>query len=1228
MNCFDRSPRSTGTFSLLLILAIGACTKAPAPGNSTNPVTNAAAPEPTTQLTTEAPVPEANPATPESSRLLPLADFKDKPLLFLRTLSDVPSEFEHAFPGLTGGIHLVQFVFESDAVVVRTLRPLVEQAASDAADLEDLMRVPAIYVRKEDDGRWVPSNSSDPKAIAYVDWTRNSIRTMSASALQELGMCFPQGPASEILSDVVNRSGEGKLSLTLSTTFSVSSKCLSPKYYGVQTVFTFGERVSFKPYVAPSSSSQAMALPFAAQKLLGFGVFTNDKPHPNDFQNFSRQGDFEARPEIHDISSGKKIVYVLSGLPKNDPQLRADLIRATREVIDDWNVGFRKAFAGTPLASRGDVLELGIEGESDAYSPRLGDFEVNRIHYDAKNRGNGLYGIGLNQPNPDSGKIESATVIVYGGNLLSAAEYYKIESERLVKNETPSAEIPQTADSKEPLVMELKSLLPKIQDLTTSRRSTDPVLDSLQRSASVANTQAIGKGLDLAKLLHRALSEGASSDTAALMQMSTEAVLESMDKKIDASEIKQLKAQLQTQQTSAEIRSKLSKAGVCFLEGGEVGVSPEDARVFHALTPHQMLVRMYRLTLVHEIGHTLGLRHNFIASVDKDNWNFHEHEDVTREYSSVMDYLDDIAVSYKGVGPQDVHALRAAYAGYVELQRDSLTKAVKQGDSYVIPAGKVNYPLLAKRFVSLDSYKELLGLKQWSDLTSTDVDRVPIKSYKFCTDEDTYFSPMCDRFDRGTNAPDVVKNTIKNYRALYTLRNFPNKRRTFTWWNRAQYLSQTLRSFLSIRKFLDELYAVGSKGTDSDAIQQYAQASMIGSEFFNAVVRTPDAPENLARHPEKRFLEIKTPSGDLVSAERKWNGDVLSPGSETTLLARGIEIDKALALLILTTREAGGVKNERDLAEGSYVDFERIIATQMVKPIGLPTVSLLNEIIKDEIRPAAINAKGSEFIFPEAFPGVVVEATPMLKFYALDAATTKIQYSSIRNENENLARLFWVHSSLDTPAGKAFVMAPELKSSQREELKYWAAEGAEAIEQIIAKIGVLAAVSDKKSAFDQIVQKWMKDGIREDLSVNSQSLETDLTKVLMAIKNDPRVKGELFDVKQQCEIAKSFLASIKSSLYKIDKVPLADKPTFEELSEELSDQVSSLAKFYPIVETLNLSFQTALAQDPASEDFQSRTLKALKTNHGSTEARKGTLIRYLEVMNRLQTKSLTTRGAQ
>ena len=90
--------------------------------------------------------------------------------------------------------------------------------------------------------------------------------------------------------------------------------------------------------------------------------------------------------------------------------------------------------------------------------------------------------------------------------------------------------------------------------------------------------------------------------------------------------------------------------------------------------------------MLHEIGHTVGLRHNFKASYDALNyqdefWRIRETypEEQWKEqrlpeyrYTSIMDYGSRFNSDTKGLGRYDYAAIKYLYGGQIEVFKDNV----------------------------------------------------------------------------------------------------------------------------------------------------------------------------------------------------------------------------------------------------------------------------------------------------------------------------------------------------------------------------------------------------------------------------------------------------------------------------------------------------------------------------------------------------------------------------
>ena len=168
--------------------------------------------------------------------------------------------------------------------------------------------------------------------------------------------------------------------------------------------------------------------------------------------------------------------------------------------------------------------------------------------------------------------------------------------------------------------------------------------------------------------------------------------------------------------------------------------------------------RVFYSTLLHEMGHSFGLRHNFKGSIDEKN--FHPHYHSLKEklnqgdqslspldlqewsFSSVMDYNSSFESDLTELGPYDYAAIQYAY---------NPTKPPRQ-------------------------------------------------DFAFCSDEDVMDDLLCNRFDRGLNLSEITWNYIRSYKNAYFRSFFRQGRVEF----QGGLLGLVYRFMLPIRTVMDE----------------------------------------------------------------------------------------------------------------------------------------------------------------------------------------------------------------------------------------------------------------------------------------------------------------------------------------------------------------------------------------------------------------------------------------
>ena len=232
-------------------------------------------------------------------------------------------------------------------------------------------------------------------------------------------------------------------------------------------------------------------------------------------------------------------------------------------------------------------------------------------------------------------------------------------------------------------------------------------------------------------------------------------------------------------------------------------------------------------TLIHELGHNMGLRHNFQGSEDKENFYTKEEHlarglDHTSPFSSVMEYGDDL-LALPVLGKYDIAALKFGYRREVQTSKGN--------------------------YVSIDD--SLGKMKTQKNLPE-------LKDFKYCTDENTGAGAGCKRFDLGTTYTEIVQNFINDYEAAYKLRNFRNDRVDFSAAEEHLYAARMRSRFMELRLIFESYETLKNtydlpdddpifklKPGDKDYemfswVIDLKNAVVLSGKFFSSVITMPD----------------------------------------------------------------------------------------------------------------------------------------------------------------------------------------------------------------------------------------------------------------------------------------------------------------------------------------------------------------------------------------------------
>ncbi|MEZ8104554.1 zinc-dependent metalloprotease [Vibrio cortegadensis] len=263
------------------------------------------------------------------------------------------------------------------------------------------------------------------------------------------------------------------------------------------------------------------------------------------------------------------------------------------------------------------------------------------------------------------------------------------------------------------------------------------------------------------------------------------------------------------------------------------------------IVSNQISKHMYKSTLVHELGHNLGLRHNFMGSVDKDN--FYQEDEIAAfgydkipAHSSVMDYGASIFDELPTYGKYDIAALRFGYGREVEYKLvhdvtdpetgittrknsnkfgslSSIDDQLNQDEqAYLLgSAHQLEKAALEEATKAALDAKIAREIKKAKDegkavpdsitLEESEKPQLTLKRYDYCTDENVRSSTTCNRFDEGSNILEQTEFRIQKYWDSYDLVNKRDGREQFYEYEIQYYANSRWGQFNQIRSVVDDL---------------------------------------------------------------------------------------------------------------------------------------------------------------------------------------------------------------------------------------------------------------------------------------------------------------------------------------------------------------------------------------------------------------------------------------
>lgn len=626
----------------------------------------------------------------------------------------------------------------------------------------------------------------------------------------------------------------------------------------------YGIRHSFKKL---DSSHQYEPLPYKGKATEVFGFFTTDRMVYNPKTGILEQNR-ERYLNRHNLwktwrdGAGnllpaaqrtlRPIVYYVN---RDFPD---DLKPIARKVADQWNAVFTEAVVAQGHTPQSDVFVLCPNNPvqsgdpaacgSAGLSPRIGDIRYSFMAYVPKYMTYGLLGLGPSNNDPETGEIISGIGYVYHHNNLAAyrvqemvallngdlAEGEFIDGVNLtdwvaqVNGETTSPERTHALSANDRLIQFLAHG-PRTKFFDKHRHAPTPADEAFQKEngfeqwvqpqldtmydLGVLNGEKHSPAGKLATLKGTYIEELLLDDEilmAAGHQPGTP-VLEMHKDRASVARGGLGKFVQQRERLREEFAEQRNMYLPEMADDALIGLARELKGNDPEVVYNVVREAIYTAVLAHEVGHSLGLMHNFGGSDDAINyhdeyWKLRDDGTVgprlsdpitTAEqdgkiynyaYSSVMDYAGRYTIDGKGIGKYDRAAILFGYANKVEVYKDRGAVEHNELRDWYETDGDVlsflgtgpsatHYTDYYARMGTLmydDTNRELVDVSLLTDDYSQTTGDEPLSRvpYIYCSHSRSNISDSCLTRDFGADSQERMKNILDDLNTWYISRNF------------------------------------------------------------------------------------------------------------------------------------------------------------------------------------------------------------------------------------------------------------------------------------------------------------------------------------------------------------------------------------------------------------------------------------------------------------------------
>ncbi len=344
-----------------------------------------------------------------------------------------------------------------------------------------------------------------------------------------------------------------------------------------------------------------------------------------------------------------------------------------------------------------------------------------------------------------------------------------------------------------------------------------------------------------------------------------------------ASPVGRMSIQNPTSITRRRARAALGQAGFCFLEhefdNDWVGLALKLKDLPRHTTCDSnnnctkgrfeiVADRLMKHVMLHELGHNVGLAHNFEGSYDALNypdqfWNLNwasDQEKLEGQYqefrhTTVMEYLSGKGAFDDSLGKYDEAAIRFAYANQVEVfASDKIDQSLQGGEAlrawrYYNDYRKIpDYLCGAGGCASDDERREVIKDRKWVDFDPQAPNQLEVP-FLFCDNYYDRVTPFCATFDYGSNLREIHANYYTLWSQYFFFNNFARERLDPLAWSPSRALipaELAMTNLDVVAQYFYYMNATDPTFSQTDIAEDMATTLAHGLNMAAEIISTPE----------------------------------------------------------------------------------------------------------------------------------------------------------------------------------------------------------------------------------------------------------------------------------------------------------------------------------------------------------------------------------------------------